>query len=837
MEPHSAPSFPLSLPNITDLPPQHLGFLDHHFSSHQDLSSNASNLSSSLTQQCSELDSHLQTLQNELTKRAVSWISRSFLAKSALDQLNRDMQDLGLRTSRRRYGIGSRKFHRVLCEELPRLAKEVKRIESIRCYAETALQLEALVGDLEDAALFVMACHTGNMFSKKTSSSSISTDAARKPEKLLLAIKAMNDIEEVLITVVKFHSQWHSLVRSVDNRVDKILAALRPQVFADHRALLVSLGWPPKLLPSKIGSGQITGLPNPLVLMQEDKRRSYSESFIALCALQHLQTRREERQLHFIKEKKNNIQLWAIDELVSPIASRMEYHFTSWIDQPEYIFALVYKVTGDFITGVDDVLQPLIDRARLISCSAKEAWVSAMVQMVSSFLEKRVFSLLAERYNEKHMKPETMSSWLHLIDLIVAFDKQMQSLVNLDTGLFLTESERFEGLSTVISVLTIFCNRLDWLKIWAKIEFKNAWKKLKIELIEDKAWMIDNKDKSGFGIDLESRRFILSTVEDHRVPPIAESCLKIVWEMTERCQTMPSILSRARFIRSTAGRFLWCFFKILLLRMKTTELHPDDPDDDAIVRVCGLINAARYIEAKLREWSDTVEYLEMKIAENDSSKPIEDDIMNTGSFYGEEIRSLSEMEINWLMEIIAVILRQFEMISCEYVKKKDNFEREQDDKSVVGVTEVIDLVVSVDFAYALDALKSLLHVVRINLNAKDFSDLWRSIAEGLDHYICCKFATREIRFSGMGINQFETDMQGLLFVFQPFCARPQAFFPRIKEILKILKLKKEEVKQLQAFLHDGENRKRCLHLHGISNLSVNQVVQVLRNRTFASALK
>lgn len=40
--------------------------------------------------------------------------------------------------------------------------------------SETAVQLEALVGDLEDAALFVIACHTGNMFSSKLLISPIS---------------------------------------------------------------------------------------------------------------------------------------------------------------------------------------------------------------------------------------------------------------------------------------------------------------------------------------------------------------------------------------------------------------------------------------------------------------------------------------------------------------------------------------------------------------------------------------------------------------------------------------------------------------------------------------
>ncbi|TKY46601.1 RINT protein MAG2L [Spatholobus suberectus] len=389
MEPPPPSPLPC-LPNVTELAPQHVGFLDQHFRTKHDLSHESANLPlfSSLSQRCSELE---PLLHSHLAKRTVSWISRSFKAKSSLQQLSLALRNLSLRTSL--YGIGSKRFRWVLSEEIPRLANEMNRIESLRCYLETAVQLEALVGDLEDAALFVLACHTGNMFSLKLSISPISEDTARKHDKLLQAIKAMNDVEEVLVGVLKLHPQWHCLLKSVDIRVDKIIGALRPQVFADHRALLVSLGWPPKLLPSKNGSEHITGIPNPLVLMREDKGRSYSHSFIALCALQHLQNRREERQLNnnLIKRDTQNIQLWAIDELVSPIASRMEYHFTKWSEQPEYMFALAYKVTRDFITGIDDVLQPLIDKARLKSCSAKEAWVAAMIQKLSGFLEKKFF--------------------------------------------------------------------------------------------------------------------------------------------------------------------------------------------------------------------------------------------------------------------------------------------------------------------------------------------------------------------------------------------------------------------------------------------------------------
>lgn len=609
-----------------------------------------------------------------------------------------------------------------------------------------------------------------------------------KHEKLLQAIKAMNDLE-VLVGLVKLRPQWHHLLKSVDARVDKTLAILRPQVFADHRALLASLGWPPKLSTSKIETEQVSGLPNPLLLMEGEKRKSYSNSFLALCALQHIQTKRENRQLNLSGQKECTIQLWAINELVSPIASRMEYHFSKWVDQPVFIFELAYKITRDFVVGVDDVLQPLIDTARLISYSAKEAWVSSMVQLLSEFLSKRIFSSLAERYEEKQMKSEVTSSWLHLIDLIVLFDKRIQSLVSSETSLFSTESERVESLSGSISVLMIFGNRPDWLKIWAKIELKNACSKLKTDLLNERAWTVDGKERAELHFD--TQHFLISSREDHKAPLIAESALRITLEMVERCETMPVMILRLQFIRLTAVRFLWYFFKVLLVQCKRTENFPDNPDDEALVRVCGSINTAKYIESKLRQWSDDVKFLEMKLAENDSSNRSKENGTDY-SFFGEEIKCLSELATNWLMDIISVLLRQFENLSWEYLQKLKHYEQQPEDLPPVEVPSAMDLPISVDFVEPLDALRCHLILLRMTLNAKDFLDLWRSVAEGLDHFISCSDITCGIQFCDVGINLFETDMQALFSVFLPFCVRPEAFFPCTRETIKLLKMKKSQ---------------------------------------------
>lgn len=101
MEP---PPPPLRLPSITDLTAQHIGFLDRHLRTQQDLTREYSHLllSSSLTKQCSELHSHLL---NRLTKRSVSWIHRSFKSNSSFQRLTLSLQNLSLLTSPRPYQI------------------------------------------------------------------------------------------------------------------------------------------------------------------------------------------------------------------------------------------------------------------------------------------------------------------------------------------------------------------------------------------------------------------------------------------------------------------------------------------------------------------------------------------------------------------------------------------------------------------------------------------------------------------------------------------------------------------------------------------------------------
>ncbi|GAB2246182.1 hypothetical protein Droror1_Dr00001675 [Drosera rotundifolia] len=803
----------VSLPNPNHLAPQTLGFLSQHFKSAQDLC-NVHNLFTDLSIQCAELETHLRNLHSKLSKSLVSWSSLSIRAKSSLQDF---VEILAAMTSQYWNGdCWEREMEVKLTEELPYIAREVQRISDVREYAEITLKLESLVGDLEDSVLSILKGQTGASCSKAPLNG---REFDAKQEIIHQAVSAIKNIEDVLCQVVKSHPRWSHLLKAVDSRVDKSVSLLRAQVLADHRSVLSSFGWPAELFTFKTLDRETSGMTNALVLIPSDKRESYSKNFLALSALQHVQIQQDKRRLNTsCKNEEEDCVLWAIEELVSPIASRIEHHLLKWITQPELMFALVYKIARDLIV-MDDILQPLIDKANLASYSAKEALVSAMVKMLWSFLEKRVFVILAGKYKIKHTMGESTSSWLHLIDLIIAFDAQMSSLLSsnaysLSTG---TDSQR------TVSVLSFFSDRPDWLQIWGKMELKDAWKKLKVELEVESFWVTDMKHKAD-----STTEILLASREDHKAPLIAESVLKFSWKMMQHCKTLRSSC-RIQFIRSTSSKLLWKFLNVLLLRHDRIWLASND-SDEAIVEICALINAVKFCEFKLQEWSEEVDLLELSVAENGQKLDIRGNTVVNACFFDEEIRSMTEMQTSWLIEIAAHVLRQFEAFSFNYFLDMSQFEVVLTD---IVHAPILESITSHDVAETLDNLRTLLLLIQQHLNPKDFLDLWRSTAEGLDHFMFRSVLKSNIRFSWEGVKQFIIDMHGVFLVYRAFCSRPEAFFPYISDLLKLLKLGREQVADLILSLLDNDKGAKCLAAHGAPHISTDDARMILMNKMFS----
>lgn len=635
-------------------------------------------------------------------------------------------------------------------------------------------------------------------------------------EMRMLAIKTLKATEEILTSVTKVHPQWKHLVSAVDHRVDRALAILRPQAIADHRALLASLGWPPPLsaLTSSHSDARIADqVLNPLLSMQADHKLKYSENFLALCNLQELQRQRKSRQLEgHDREVALRQPLWVIEELVNPLSLASQRHFSKWVDKPEFIFTLVYKITRDYVDSMDEMLQPLVDEAKVVGYSCREEWISAMVTSLSTYLAKEIFPSYITHLDEESVtgiQSSARISWLHLIDLMIAFDKRIKSLVE-HSGISLSFDD--DVILQRISSLSVFCDRPDWLDLWAEIELGDALDKLRPDIEDENNWR-----KKVEGVVLSS------CSDDHKSPLVSSAFVHHLASVVERCRSLPSVTLRSKFLRLVGVPIIRNFFDSILIRCQEAEGLTALTDDDALIKVAISINAAHYFESVLKEWSEDVFFLEMEVddkVEFPTNANRDGEGLPESSnrvIFDDEIRKLEEFRTEWAEKISLVILRGFDARSRDYLKN-----RKQWQKSEEGWT------VSKTLIEALDYLQGKMSVVEVGLNSRDFVGVWRRLAAGIDRLIFNGILMSNVKFHNGGVERFGSDLDALFGVFGAWCLRPEGFFPNANEGLKLLKMDENGLQECMA------GGKRWLKENGISHLSVSEAEKVLKNRVFTS---
>lgn len=748
-----------SLPLISGLSPSVLSFLDDKLHTREDITE-ATNLVSELQDQCCNLDQNLIDLNRRLESRLFAYVSHSDKVDGLFKGINAKLSDLGSSTCVSGPSLDggkgevSGRAEQISGEKLPALAKEVARVETVRAYAEAALKLDSLVGDIEDAVSSVM---NRNLRKHPTTQSS--------EELRVLAIESLKSIEDILTSITKTRPQWTRLISAVDHRVDRALAILRPQAIADHRALLTSLKWPPPLFtlnPETMKPSEEA--PNPLFTMQGDLKHHYCENFLSLCNLQELQRRRKSRQIEGYNRE--TPPLWVIEELVNPISISSQRHFSKWIDKPELIFTLVYKITKDYVDSMDELLQPLVDKAMLVGYSCREEWVSAMVISLSTYLAKEIFPIYIEERETNRI------SWLHLVDLMIGFDKRVQSLVE-RSGILLEE----DGNLQKISSLSVFCDRPDWLDLWAELELEDCLNKLKLEIEGERSWIVSGSE------------------EEFKTPAISGGFLRRLSYVVERCKSLPSSFLRSRFLKLVGGPIIRKFLDCLFLRCQEAEGLTALTDDEALIKVTSSINAGRHFESVLKEWCEDSFFLEME-----------------SGIFDEEIEKLDEFRTEWVEKITTVVLRGFDARCRDYLKNKKQWQ----EKGEEGWN------VSKSFVTALDYLQGKVLVIEGSLNGTDFVRVWRSLASGVDKLIFNGVVMGNAKFYDGGVERFGSDFEVLVGVFGNWCLRPEGFFPKTNEGLKVLKM------------GDKVGGEKWLKENGIRHLSVGEAEKIAKSRIFKS---
>lgn len=804
-----------TLPLPSSLSSAVLSFLDDKLKAEQDLV-RASTLVSELGTQCSDLDLALIDLNRRLESILASYVSFSDRIDCLFVNINGGLANLSsstcVSTSHSDAGRGREegveKKEQTVGEELQTLAKEVARVETVRSYAETALKLDSSIGDIEDAVSSVM-----NKNLKKQSS------VQNSEEMRMHAIEALKQTEVVLTRVTKARPQWARLVSAVDHRVDRALAILRPQAIADHRALLASLGWPPpvsSLTSSDPDARKSTDVRNPLFTMQGHLKQQYCENFLALCSLQELQRQRKSRQLEgHNREVALHQPLWAIEELVSPLAVVSQRYFSKWVDKPEFIFALVYKITRDYVDSMDELLQPLVDEAKLPGYSCREEWISGMVNSLSMYLAKEVFPIYVGQLEEESAsgtESQARISWLHLVDLMISFDQRVKLLIS-HSGILISLED--DVSLQKVSSLSVFCDRPDWVDLWAEIEVGDMLKKLKPKMNDERNWTVKVQGE-----------VVLSGPEGCKIPAVSTAVVRCLSSVIDRSRSLPIVSLRSRFLRLTGAPIIQNFLDCLILRCQEAEGLTALTDDDALIKVVNCVNSACYFESLLKEWCEDVFLLEMGLHQNDQlGIPVSESIGSEGLLEGssncifnEEIGKLEKFRAEWVDKLSIVVLRGFDARSRDYMKNRKKWQEKSEDTWTVSKT----------LAAALDYMQGKMSIIEGNLNRMDFVAVWRSLAASVDRLLFNGVLMSNAKFSDGGVERFSSDVEVLFGVFGVWCLRPEGFFPRISGSLKLLKMGEKELKDSIA---GGE---KWLKNNGIRHLAVAEAEKIVKSRVFNS---
>ncbi|XP_042013763.1 RINT1-like protein MAG2 isoform X1 [Salvia splendens] len=782
------------LPPPASLSSDALYFLNSKLNSTEALDG-APALLSELQIQSDAIDRTLSQLNTELQSHLTRHSSYSNRVGSLFSNVHAQLDDLRRLSTHPSSGDGESR--RGMGEELQALAKEVARVETVRNYAETALKLDTLVGDIEDAV-----------------SSTMNRTLRRHPSMKDLedmragALRALKLTEDVLSSVIKTHPQWIRLVSAVDHRIDRALAILRPQAIADHRALLASLGWPPPLSSSSTNSKGSSNVKNPLFTMQGELKLQYCESFLALCGLQELQRKRKSRQLEgHNKDVALHQPLWVIEELVNPLSIASQRHFSKWIEKPDYIFALAYKITRDYVDSMDDLLQPLVDEAMLSGYSCREEWISAMVFSLSTHLAKEIFPLYIKKLEEESetaIQTQARVSWLHLVDLMIAFDKRVQSLAA-NSGILLSLEE--EDNMQKMSSLVVFCDRPDWLELWAQIELRDTLDKLHIELEDDRNWI-----KEGENVTL------LPGQEESKSPGIASAVFRSLSSVIDRCRSVPSFSLRSRFLKLAGAPIIHKYLDCLWQRCQEAEGLTALTDDTALIKVAKSVSAGSFFQSTLEDFCEDVFFLEMETKQSGCSETAGDLDATERGIFREEIKKLEEFKMEWIEKLSTVVLRGFDALCREYIKNKRQWQEKSEETSAL----------SRSFMEAMDYLQGKLFLLEEGLNKTDFTRLWRSLAAGIDRSIFYSILVGNVKFHDGGVQRLSNDLTVLFGVFESWCLRPQGFFPKTSNGLKLLKTAKKELKS--TLMVD----ERWLRENGIMQLTVGEVEKIMKTRVFSS---
>ncbi|XP_078690910.1 RAD50-interacting protein 1-like isoform X1 [Branchiostoma floridae x Branchiostoma belcheri] len=486
--------------------------------------------------------------------------------------------------------------------------------------------------------------------------------------------------------------------------------------------------------------------------------------------------------------------------LLKPLRKRFKFHFTgskqtNALDKPEWYLTQILGWIRDHADFLDHHIQPLLNRAGYPHVEAKLEFTRGLLMLVADKLAQDMDSLL---YDE-HL-------FSHTVDEVLLFDRELRGSYSYPAS-----------QPGVLHVLTV----QDTFHRWITVERKFAVEKMDLLFSSETAWT------SQYG-DIED-------VDDMKTGECAEGFMTLMLALTDRYKPLPSAANKLEFLD----------LQLELLddfRIRLTQVMKSEAQDPLGSTFLSILNAVNYVISVLREWSETVFFLQLQYSRAEqyrvragSDLPQDPDLSSLqGAVFDELITLFQLLRTDMLSAVSNLVFTEMKARSKDY--KDEKWLGLPSDK------EYISRAVSASACPLLLLLKDRLHLLQLQLAPALFCQVWQRLADIINLYIMEEIILTN-HFNEGGAAQLQFDMTRNLFpLFGEYTPRPDNYFKDVKEACVLLNLKPGSAMLLQEMLNkalhgskidpntEKESPEKVLMDMGVFKLSAQQAEKVLNLR-------
>ncbi|ODO11585.1 hypothetical protein I350_00367 [Cryptococcus amylolentus CBS 6273] len=523
--------------------------------------------------------------QTQLDETTTSLPSLLESTQESLQHLLQSAQELSLQ----RYNLS---------DKLSGLVASISDVEQTGEDRQTVLgQLEALqldLGSLEAGLTWV------RLLEKAVELSESVLDSSNHKPSPLAAVSFYRELDELVYNMQSSLPSDMGLVATVIQVRDQTWEGLKEIMSQNLIAASAAIGWPRKVIYEDVPA---------------DKRRSFERAYQDLLYLQaekeDLDADTPSRPSHW----SSGDGLYPLQALVSPIEQRFKYHFmgskgTNRVDKPEWAFANILDQIFTHQAFVATYLQPLTAQAGY-EVSVSSEFTLLLLPLVLSLLKARIPHILDH--------PALLA---HTVYQTVVFDDAVKDggFALEDTSIYEDkEAPQWEGLTGVI------LRESDWFERWLIGEKNFADNRLQEIISSPDAWVIsdespDEEDAQSSlhpTVSARQTKSLIAQIID-RYTPLPDLAYRLPFFMTVQMPLLVTYHARvsssldafetisSAFVRAVPGALAGNTRSGLNIDQKALTSGKAGAE-----RLCKAYLSAEWISEALRQWSDSVFFIEL----------------------------------------------------------------------------------------------------------------------------------------------------------------------------------------------------------------------------------